>query len=98
MPDLWLSCNTFFLLYESFFSKRKSLTLLLARGGRHVACQKSFGEFFSACYLSVFPAQTFRCFPHVIVRNCLKFGTRVDCSVRLTGYIDQARSLLRRVP
>jgi len=59
MPDLWISCNTFFLLYESFFSKRKSLTLLLARGGRHVACQKSFGEFFLACYLSVFPTQTF---------------------------------------
>jgi len=27
-----------------------------------------------------------------------KFGTHVVCSVRLTGYIDQARSLLRRVP
>ena len=27
-----------------------------------------------------------------------KFGTHVGCSVRLTGYIDWARSLLRRVP
>jgi len=27
-----------------------------------------------------------------------KSGTNVFCSVRLTGYIDKARSLLRKVP
>jgi hypothetical protein len=33
---------------------------------------KKFGEFFSACYLSVFPTQTFHLvIPRVVARNCL---------------------------